>query len=84
MGGSFLREQHTLKKMRQELWFPSLFNRDDWIGWEKKGRKDLLEKSRGALERILNEFYPPEPVLDKQVAEELLEIERKAVENLAG
>ena len=27
---------------------------------------------------------PPEPLSDKQVAEELLEIERKAVENLAG
>ncbi len=84
VGGSFLGEQHTLRKMRGELWYPNLFNRDDWIGWEKKGCRDLLKKAQDALNRIIRENYPPEPVIDKQVIEQLSEIERKAVKNLSG
>ncbi|MBO3797530.1 MAG: trimethylamine methyltransferase family protein [Thermoproteota archaeon] len=84
VGGSFLREHHTLRKMRGELWYPNLFNRDDWIGWEKKGCRDMLKRSQAALERILKEHYPPEPVVDKQVVKQLLEIEEKAAKNLAG
>lgn len=84
VGGSFLKERHTLRKMREELWYPNLFNRDDWIGWEKKDRQDLLKKSQAALQRILRENYPPEPVVDRQVVNQLLEIERKAVKDLVS
>ncbi|MBO3753791.1 MAG: trimethylamine methyltransferase family protein [Candidatus Brockarchaeota archaeon] len=84
VGGSFLKEQHTLRKMREELWYPSLFNRDDWIGWEKKGCLDLLKRSRAVLERIIREHYPPEPVIDEQVINRLSEIEAKAAKDLAG
>lgn len=83
VGGSFLSEQHTLREMRRELWYPSLFNRDDWIGWEKKGCRDLLKKSQDALDRIIRKHYPPEPVIDKQVIDQLSEIEIKAVKNLS-
>jgi trimethylamine--corrinoid protein Co-methyltransferase len=83
VGGSFLREQHTLRKMRGELWYSNLFNRDDWVGWEKKGCRDLLKKSQDALDRIINKHYPPEPVIDKQVIDHLSEIERKAAKNLS-
>lgn len=70
--------------MREELWYPSLFNRDDWIGWKKKGCLDLLKRSQAVLERIIREHYPPESVIDKQVINRLSEIEAKAAKNLAG
>lgn len=84
IGGSFLKERHTLKKMREELWYPSLFNRDDWAGWWKKGRPDLLKKTRDVLDIILKEEYHSEAVIDKQVAGQLLEIEGMALKTLVS
>lgn len=82
IGGSFLKERHTLNKMRKEIWYPALFNRNDWIGWTKKGGVDLLKRAREALDKILKENYPPAPVVDRDVADQILKIETAAAKML--
>jgi trimethylamine--corrinoid protein Co-methyltransferase len=82
IGGSFLKERHTLKKMREEIWYPALFNRKDWIGWTKRGGTDLLGRARDLLDRILKDNYPPTPVIDKDIADQLLRIETDAAKML--
>jgi trimethylamine--corrinoid protein Co-methyltransferase len=57
-GGSFLAEAHTLLHMREELWFPTLLDRQFWQNWEGAGRKDTATRSRERREQLLAEYEP--------------------------
>jgi len=78
IGGSFLGARHTLRHLRQEHWFPKIFNRDRWETWRMKGGKDTLDRAHVQLEKILKDHYPPEPMLDKDQIERLDCIYREA------
>jgi len=82
IGGHFLREGHTLKYMRNEIWYPHLFNRKDWSGWAREGHPDLLKKSQGVVDKILKENYPPSPLIGRDLMHDLLDIERNATKDL--
>jgi len=82
IGGSFLAEPHTLKNMRKEIWYPRLFNRYDWGTWASKGHRDILKRSQENLDKLLKEYYPQPPVIDKGLENQLSKIEKEAIHAL--
>jgi trimethylamine--corrinoid protein Co-methyltransferase len=78
IGGTFIDKDHTVKHMRDEHFFPDLFNREEYSIWEKKGSMSTLDKARLRLKEILDDHYPPEPVIDSHTEKSLEEILKKA------
>jgi len=60
--GQFLDSDHTLQHFR-ELWYPSLFDRNNFDGWLAKGGTTLTERAAKRVETILAE-HKPEPLPD--------------------
>jgi trimethylamine--corrinoid protein Co-methyltransferase len=58
--GSYLGTEHTRKHFKEE-WYPTLFERDFYSGWEAKGSKTLAQRARERIEKILNQ-HQPEPL----------------------
>jgi len=52
-GGSFLKNKHTFKNFRKELWQPQIMERRSWAQWEKDGCKDICEVSLQKAIQIL-------------------------------
>jgi trimethylamine--corrinoid protein Co-methyltransferase len=69
-GVNFLAESHTRKYMNSELYMPRLADRARRTSWEKKGGKDIIERAREKIDKILMEHHPSN--LDKNVENELL------------
>lgn len=63
--GQYLDNPHTMAHFR-ERWYPKLFDRSNFAGWEKKGAKTLGERATDQVEKILAE-HTPEP-LPKDIA----------------
>jgi trimethylamine--corrinoid protein Co-methyltransferase len=58
--GQFLDSDHTLRHFR-ELWYPSLFDRNNYDGWLAKGGQTLAERAAERVATILAE-HKPEPL----------------------
>ena len=82
VGGRFLEDEHTLKHFRKELWFPSLFDRNNWELWKGKGGNSILERAIKKKEEILNE-HKIEP-LDRDTANQIDEIVKEAEKDILG
>ena len=78
IGGNYLDQVHTVEYLRQEYWESPIFTRQSWSGWERGGRKTLLERAHQEVERILAQGYPPEPLLPEGAARRLDEIVGRA------
>lgn len=74
IGGSYIASEHTVSRMRDVTWFPSLTNRDRWDTWKASGGMDMRERARGKVKSILAEHHPS--YLDEKTQSEL---ERMAV-----
>ena len=57
-GGNFLGHKHTVKHFRNESWFPSLFNRDQYEGWVKAGSLDCADAAYAKARKILSTHKP--------------------------
>jgi trimethylamine--corrinoid protein Co-methyltransferase len=57
-GGSFLPHPHTLKNAMKEIWYPELFNREDYARWKKDGAKTMTQRAMEKVKRILKEHQP--------------------------
>ncbi|MEW5920593.1 MAG: trimethylamine methyltransferase family protein [Bacillota bacterium] len=57
-GGNFITQRHTATHMRREMWFPKLFNRSNYDGWESIGAPTLGEKARAMAIDILASYTP--------------------------
>lgn len=71
-GGHYLAEEHTLRNLRKELWFPSpLINRQNYDGWVASGSKTMGERVRERIKEILANHRPPalEPSKREAIAE---------------
>jgi trimethylamine--corrinoid protein Co-methyltransferase len=79
-GGNFLAEEHTRRHFRQEIWIPRLCDRQNWEAWESSGSKDMMERAKEELERILKE-HQPEP-LDESLGREIESIAEAAEADL--
>ncbi len=78
IGGNFLAQPHTARHMRRELWQSGgIFPRLDYATWAEGGCKTALDRAKERLEVVLRD-YPPEPVLDPETAQHLLEIRERA------
>lgn len=70
-GGSFIDRPHTVKHLRDELFFPALSDRNNRAKWESEGSLDGRERARIEARRILREHKPlaiPREI-DKQIRE---------------
>lgn len=70
-GGNFMDHDHTLKYMREEVYFPEIANRDMREIWESSGALDTHSRAMNMAKRILSRKNPavfPEE-LDQRIKE---------------
>lgn len=81
-GVNYLGESHTRKFMRDELFIPSLIDRNRRSTWRKKGSKDIIARAGMKVEQILQSFNPPQ--VDNEIETKLLnyikEVESRTLE----
>lgn len=82
IGGHFLEDEHTLEHFRDEFWFPSIFNRNNWERWKEKGENSLLERAVKKKEKILKD-HKAEP-LDPGVSRRIDEIVEEGDKDILG
>ncbi|MCL4393657.1 MAG: trimethylamine methyltransferase family protein [Chloroflexi bacterium] len=68
IGGSFLGEQHTVRHMRQTLFFPELSDRRATGQWVLD-RKGMLDRAKAKVRRILREDKEPQFLKAEQTNE---------------
>ena len=51
--GHFVAEDHTRRHFREDVWYPSVFERDRFRNWQKKGCKTLVERARARAMELL-------------------------------
>ncbi len=56
--GNFLAHDHTLKYLRKTRWMPALTDRRSWEAWEIDGAKDMRDRARQQVKKILKEHDP--------------------------
>jgi trimethylamine--corrinoid protein Co-methyltransferase len=56
--GSYLDNSQTLQYMESEYLYPTLMDRTAANVWEQDGSRDVLERSREAVTKILTSHYP--------------------------
>lgn len=75
-GGNYLKSKHTRQFFRQELFFPTIFDRQGYDSWVEAGGKTLrqvaIEKTKDILATHTPE--PLEPDLEKELHEFILKI----------
>jgi len=74
-GVNFLAEAHTRKHMKSELYMPRLADRSRRSTWQKKGAKNIIERAREKVDKILEAHRPNE--LEKNMENELLKYMKK-------
>ena len=73
---------HTLKYMKKELYQPMICTRSSRDVWEKEGGKDLYQKAKERVFKILKE-HQPEP-LEEAVLREMRRIVEMAEKEITG
>ena len=58
-GGHFLQEEHTVKHMRKEQSFTTLFDRRPFGQWQADGAKDLYARAHEKMTALLENHRPP-------------------------
>jgi len=71
-GGQFLREPHTLKQFKNELWMPDISCRSAFGRWINRGGHDVVATAREKAQKILTEHHPEE--LNRDVKSALAKI----------
>ncbi len=79
--GSFLKEPHTTKVIRKELWFPSLLDREGYDVWIKNGSSDMKKRCIEYKEATLKKYHP-QP-LDNTIEKELDKLYKKVRDELS-
>lgn len=71
-GGHYLTDEHTLRYMRTEHYYPSaIFDRQDREKWEQSGSMDAWSRAKEAARRILADHKPKplDPTVDAWIKE---------------
>lgn len=58
-GGHFLAERETAARCREEIWIPSLMDRDPWELWAEAGAPTMLDRVKQSVQTILSTHRPP-------------------------
>ncbi len=56
-GGNYLQERHTFQHFKS-CWYPELFARGSYAGWEAAGKKNLADKCNEKVRQILETHTP--------------------------
>jgi trimethylamine--corrinoid protein Co-methyltransferase len=84
-GGEFVSTKETARRCRREIWNPTLFDRQAWVGWEAEGSKDTLDRIRERLQMILASHRPPPlPAGSLEQIEGILEQARARTDSARG
>jgi trimethylamine--corrinoid protein Co-methyltransferase len=69
--GHFLDADHTRQHFREEVWYPSLFDRQNYDGWRAAGATTLRERARARVKELLATHKPSPlpPEVEAVVAE---------------
>jgi trimethylamine--corrinoid protein Co-methyltransferase len=54
----FVSHEHTVRHMRDEIWVPWAFDRDDFSAWDKAGRESVVERAAAKAREILAAHRP--------------------------
>jgi trimethylamine--corrinoid protein Co-methyltransferase len=79
-GGHFLAQKHTREYHKKEHFIPYIFDTQPYEGWLKAGAKEVRDKAREEVKRILKEHTPPplDKDLGKKLEEYVKEVERRS------
>jgi trimethylamine--corrinoid protein Co-methyltransferase len=73
-GGIFLRQSHTAKNYRSELWMPAVTNRSNRSKWISEGCKDMRQRAKEKVREILSrEFQSPLPKDREEAMKKVIE-----------
>jgi len=81
-GGNYLAEDHTVKYLREEMWFPELLDRRNVGGW-MENPKTMVENAKDKVREILLKAENKSP-LDEHQKREIAKLLRKADEELGS
>jgi trimethylamine--corrinoid protein Co-methyltransferase len=73
-GGQFLKQPHTLKHFRSELWMPDISCRSTFGRWMSKGGRDILQSAKEKARGIIRDYHAQ--AIDPDINAELKEIVR--------
>jgi trimethylamine--corrinoid protein Co-methyltransferase len=54
-GGNYVMEDHTIRHMTEEFFYPDLSVRCNFDIWEEQGRPSMLSRAKALVEKILND-----------------------------
>jgi len=57
--GNFLSEEHTLRFLRKEGWYPQFLNRKNYEAWKAGGCKTVNQRLEQKVHQIIEEDIPP-------------------------
>ncbi|MDK1031745.1 MAG: trimethylamine methyltransferase family protein [Planctomycetia bacterium] len=80
--GEFLSDEHTVKHIRDEWYFPTLFHRGAWDVWTAEGRPTVLSKAREIVAEAKK--IEIECVLPDDTAREIDRLVQEAEHDLLG
>jgi trimethylamine--corrinoid protein Co-methyltransferase len=68
-GGHYLLDDHTVRFMRSEFFYPALADRGNRAVWEEGGKQDMRARAVARVEELLAQYVAPElpPALDAAV-----------------
>jgi trimethylamine--corrinoid protein Co-methyltransferase len=83
--GHYLREQHTRKHFKSELWYPKLCDRHNFEDWEMMGRTTMRDRVISRVQDILATHQPSpiKPETEQAIQEVLEEAEARVKEEEA-
>jgi len=79
-GGNYLAEDHTVKYLREEMWFPELLDRRNVGGW-MESPKTMVENAKNKVRKILLQAENKSPLNEHQ-KREIAKLLKKADEEL--
>jgi len=68
IGGNFLVEDHTIKHFKNEIFSPSILNRENWSSWTAKGKKSTKDRAMDKYFELLK-HCKIEPVEETKMEE---------------
>ncbi len=68
-GGNYLKTKHTRQFFQQEIYFPTIFNRQGFGAWKESGGKNVRKLAQEKARELLASYFPEplEPELEKEL-----------------
>jgi trimethylamine--corrinoid protein Co-methyltransferase len=66
-GGNYLTTKHTMKYFKDEIWYPTLMDRQNIDRWKQAGEKTMGDRIKEKVQHILS-THKPTPLPDDVIA----------------